>query len=138
MSSFPESSGYGSGFGRSYGYAYRGGGGNGYGDGDGYGDGYGDGDGCGHGYARAGFRPRDRHHRNARFVGCIASFAVDLFLPFGVVSIGCQFKTIEEWRRDWRHVAADWADLVIDEAEVAELFVKAEELLRGAVCTRGS
>lgn len=137
--------GYGSGYGRGYGYGDGHGNGRGGGYGGGYGDGYGGG-GDSYGYGKGhsgdygygdGYRGDDArmdgfshlHDCAVTVIGRVDGYTVDLIDPFGVVRIGCQAMTIEEWQRDWRELASA-NHVAVDVATADELFARAEVILR--------
>lgn len=98
----------------------------------GYGGSYGNGYGCGYGCSYdddSGFGDGDTGGGSEVVVAKVGDYDVELIAPFDVVRIGCQARTIGEWRRDWRTVAAREKSSV-DESRVAELFAKAEVILQ--------
>jgi hypothetical protein len=86
----------------------------GYGDGYGDGGGYGDGDGDGYGYGYGG---------GDEIIGELRDYEIEIIRTFGVLRIGCQTRTIADWRNNWRAIAEDH-DVDITANEVAELIKK--------------
>jgi hypothetical protein len=119
--------GYGYGYGDGSGYGY----GDGYGDGDGsgdgsgygYGDGYGDGDGSddgsGYGYGDG--------YGDGDLIGRVGPHQARVTAtPWGpVIRVGCQVRTLAEWRAEWRALAGA-EDLNVSETEAEVLFAAAE------------
>ena len=83
-------SGYGDGDGYGYGYG---------GAGDGYGDGYGSGAGDGAGDYGAGYGYGEVV---ATIGGYKATWIDDVF---GILAIGCQVRSITDWKANWRSIA---------------------------------
>ena len=89
----------GSGFG--YGCSYVDGPGYGYGSGNGnYGYGAGSDEGCGYGHD-------SRVAGRMRWIDGVDDYNIWFDPVFGVATIGCQTLTINEWRRQWRRLAAN-------------------------------
>jgi hypothetical protein len=111
MESMLTNSGYG------YGYGYGYGSGSGYGSGDGYGHGhgYGYGDGYGHGDGDG--------YGHGEIIGKLRVDEIEIIREFGVLRIGCQVRTIADWRKNWREIA-EANEVEITANEVAELIKK--------------
>ncbi len=104
-------SGYGYGDGSGYGYGYGSGYGSGYGDGYGYGSGYGDGDGYGSGDGSGygyGYGSGDGYGDGSGYGRAIADISGNpaLLVWPGWVRVGCQLRSIPDWRENWEAVAS--------------------------------
>lgn len=120
--------GHGNGSGRGYmggyGYGHKGGDGNGYWYGaeygciDGHGYRYMDGYeyGCGYEYGYGEISP-------TQFIGAVGGYPIDLVILFGLVRVGCEILSLNEWKKQWREIAEN-NNVSISEAEVRLILEK--------------
>lgn len=88
---------------------------------------------CGRdGFGDAFFVPNTR----LRLLGVIgfAEYHIWLDPQFGCARIGCQTRTINEWREQWAEIAIR-NDCRVTRVKVKELLCKAEQMIKEATCS---
>ena len=119
-------SGYGSGYGDGYGYGY------GYGDGDGSGYSYGSGYGSGYGYGYgdgygSGYSSGYGYgYGYGADVGQCGAYPARLQVTWGVLSIGCEIHTLDEWIEQADEIDSRHGDGIADETRAFALRLKNE------------